>query len=161
MGDYFVMSMRFNKCYASDFGLILKDTNKAINPNDDSIWIKASLYDFGWGKENGFYKDPLPCFDSLFEIALCSSNSEVMYGAAAVILERFADDLLYKCEIFMNDDFRKNEFRKMVDLFNLKSSMNRSSTSGKTYEQIRSDYARWKAVSEMAKKQTKENTEDG
>ena len=93
--------------------------------------------------------------------ALCSSNSEDMYGAAAVILERFADDLLYKCEIFMNDDFRKNEFRKMVDLFNLKSSMNRSSTSGKTYEQIRSDYARWKAVSEMAKKQTKENTEDG
>ncbi len=152
MGNYFVMSMRFNKCNASDFGFILKDKNTAINPNDNSIWIKASLYDFGWGKENGFYKDPLPSFDSLFEIALYSTNSDDMYGAAAVILERFADDLLCKCEIFMNDRFRKNEFRKMVDLFNLKLSLNRCSISGKTYEQIQSDYTRWNTVSEMAMK---------
>ena len=152
MGNYFVMSMRFNKCNASDFGLVLKDTNTAINPKDNSIWIKASLYDFGWGKENGFYKAPLPGFDSLLEIALYSTNSEDMYGAAAVILEKFADDLLYKCEIFMNDRLRKNEFKKMVDLFNLKSSLNRCSIHGKTYAQIHSDYKRWKKVSEIAMK---------
>lgn len=151
MGNYFVMSMRFNKRNPSDFGLILKDTNTAINPNDNSIWIKSSLYDFGWGKENGFYKSPLPGFDLLFEIALYSTNSEDMYGAAAIILERFADDLLCKCEIFMNDRFRKKEFRKMVNLFDLKSPSNRCSISGKTYKQIQSDYTRWKAVSEIAK----------
>ena len=151
MGNYFVMSIRFNKCSASDFGFILKDKNTAINPNDNSIWIKTSLYDFGWGKENGFYKDPLPGFDSLFEIALHSTNSEDMYGAAAVILERFASDLLCKCEIFMNDRFRKNEFRKMVELFDLKLSLNRCSVSGKTYEQIQSDSARWETVSMMAR----------
>ena len=151
MGNYFVMSMRFNKCNASDFGLILKDTNTAINPNDNSTWTKAYLYDFGWGKENGFYKEPLPCFDSLFEIALYSTNSEDMYGAAAIILEKFPDELLYKCEIFMNDRLRKNEFKKMVDLFNLKSSMNKCSVSGKTCAQIQSDYTRWRRVSEVAK----------
>ena len=111
MGNYFVMSMRFNKCNASDFGFILKDKNTAINPNDNSIWIKASLYDFGWGKENGFYKDPLPCFDSLFEIALYSTNSDDMYGAAGTFGREagrslrventgsFGDDAHYRCLI--------------------------------------------------------------
>ena len=152
MGNYFVMSMRFNKCDASDFGLILEDTNTAINPKDNSIWIKAALYDFGWGKENGFYKKPLPDFDVLFDIALYNTNSEDMYGAAAVILEKFPDELLCKCEMFIKDHFRRKEFKKMVDLFNLKLSMNRCSVSGKTYDQIQNDYMRWKMVSEMALK---------
>lgn len=152
MGEYFVMSFRYNKCNASDFGLILKDSNTAINPKDNSIWIKTMLYDFGWGKENGYYKFPLPCFDSLFEIALYSTNIEDVYGSAAVILDKFADNLFYKCELFMNDPKLLNEFKKMVDLFNLKSSVNKCSVYGKTYEQILSDYTRWKVVSEVAKK---------
>lgn len=150
MGNYFVMSMRLNKSSASDFGLILKDTNTAINPKDNSIWVKAALYDFGWGKENGFYKYPLLDFDSLFKIALYSTNSEDIYGAAAVILDKFTDNLLCKCEIFMNDDLRKNEFKKMVGLFHLKSPLNKCSVVGKTHIQIQSDYARWKTVSEKA-----------
>ena len=51
MGNYFVMSMKFNKCDASDFGLGSIDTDTATNPKDNSIWIKAALY-FGeseWG----------------------------------------------------------------------------------------------------------------
>lgn len=150
MGNYFVMSKRLNKCDASDFGLIQKDSNTAINPKDNSIWIKTTLYDFGWGKENGFYKFPLLDFESLFKIALYSSNSDDMYGAAAIILDKFADSLLRKCEIFMNDNSRKNEFKKMVDLFNLKSSLNKCSVSGKTFAQIQSDYTRWEAVSDAA-----------
>ena len=74
MGKYFVMSMRFNKCNASDFGFVSKDSNTAINPKDNSTWIKAALFDFGWGKENGFYKAPLPSFEFLFELALHSTN---------------------------------------------------------------------------------------
>lgn len=112
MGVYFVMSIRFNKCTASDFGLILKDDCIAINPRDNSIWIKTSLYDFGWGKENGFYKKPLPDFDSLFEIALYSTNYEDMYGAAAIILEKFTDCLLGKCELFMGDFSKKMNSKK-------------------------------------------------
>ena len=40
----------------------------------------------------------------------------------------------------------------MVNLFNLKLSLNRCSVIGKTYEQIQSEYARWKTVAEMAMK---------
>lgn len=152
MGNYFVMSMRFNKCNASDFGFVSNNSNTAINPKDNSIWIKAALYDFGWGKENGFYKSPLPSFDNLFELALYSTNRDDMYGAASIILEKFADELLCQCEKFMNDYSKKKEFKKMVKLFKLKFPTNRSSVVQKTYEQIQSDYARWKKISEMASK---------
>lgn len=152
MGNYFVMSMRFNKSNACDFGFISNDTNTAINPNDNSTWIKAALYDFGWGKENGFYKAPLPSFDTLFELTLYSTNRDDMYGAAAIILEKFADELLRQCEVFANDRFRKKEFKKLVELFKLKLPINRCSVVLKTYEQIQNDYARWKKISEIAKK---------
>lgn len=150
MGNYFVMSMRFNKCTASDFGLVSKNSNMAINPKDKSIWIKTALYDFGWGKENGFYKSPLPNFDKLFELVLYSTNREDMYGAAAIILDTFADELLCRCEKYMNDYSKKKEFKKMVELFKLKFPINRCSVVQKTYEQVQSDYARWKKISETA-----------
>ena len=152
MGNYFVMSMRFNMSNASDFGLISNGPNTAINPNDNSTWIKAALYDFGWGKENGFYKTPLPNFDSLFELALYSKNRDFMYGAAAIILEKFSDELLCQCEILVNDRFRKKEFKKLVELFKLKLPINRCSVVQKTNEQIQNDYDRWKKISEIAKK---------
>lgn len=152
MGKYFVMSIRFNKCIASDFGLISKNENIAINPIDNSIWIKTKLYDFGWGKENGFYKIPLPNFNTLLELALYSTNEEDMYGAAAVILENYADELLYKCEMLMNNRFREKEFRKLVELFKLKVPINRCSIVQKTYIQIQNDYLRWKKVSDFANK---------
>ena len=152
MGEYFVMSTRFNKCAASDFGLISKDANTAINPHDNSIWIKCVLFDFGWGKEHGFYKKPLPCFDKLIEIILYSTNAEDIYGSAAVILEKFPDQLLCKCETLMKNSFYEIEFKKMVEVFNLKASINRSFVLGKTYEQIQSDHTRWKTVAEMAMK---------
>ena len=152
MGNYFVMSTRFNKSKASDFGLISKDANTAINPNDNSIWIRTALYDFGWGKENGFYKSPLPNFDILLELALNSKSRDDMYGAAAMILENFADELLCQCETLINDRSRKKEFKRLVELFKLKSATNRCSVVRKTYEQVKSDYCRWKKISDIAKK---------
>lgn len=118
MGNYFVMSMRFNKCSASDFGFISNGTNTAMNPNDNSIWIKVALYDFGWGKENGFYKAPLPSFDTLFELALYSTDRDDMYGAAAIILENFADELLCRCEMLVNDRFRKKSLKSWWSYLN-------------------------------------------
>lgn len=152
LGDYFVMSMKFDKCDASDFGLVSNNSNTAIDPKDNSIWIKASLYDFGWGKENGFYKTPLPSFDILFELALHSTNKDDRYGAAAVILEKFPDELLSKCELFMNDCSREKEFKKLVELFDLRLPINRCFVVQKTYSQIENDCARWRKVSETAKK---------
>ncbi len=152
MGDYFVMSTRFNKSNASDFGFISKSENLAINPKDNSTWIKVVLYDFGWGKENGFYKFPLPNFDVLFELVLYSENRDDKYGAAAIILEKFPEELLYQCERLAKDPYRKKEFKELVELFKLNISTNRCSVAQKTNEQIQNDYMRWKRISEIAKK---------
>ncbi len=150
MGNYFFMSTRFNKCDAADFGLLSIDPNTAINPADNSIWKKTTLYDFGWGKENGFYKVPLPCFNTLFELVLYSTNRDDIYGAATIILENFPDSLLCQCEIFANDYSKKQEFKKMVELFGLKFPINRCSVVQKKYEQIQSDYLRWKRIADIA-----------
>lgn len=150
MGKYFVMSMRFNKCNASDFGFVSKDSNTAINPKDNSTWIKAALFDFGWGKENGFYKAPLPSFEFLFELALHSTNRDDMYGAASVILDKYADKLLCQCEVLMNDYLRKRDFKKLVELFNLRTPINRCSIDNKTCDQIQDDSTRWMKVSDIA-----------
>ncbi len=152
MGCYFVMSMRFNKCTAYDFGLLPKDTDTAIDPDENSIWKKTSLYDFGWGKENGFYKFPLPGFDTLFELALYSNDEEDTYGAASVILDKYADELLCKCESFMNDSCKVKEFKRMAKVFKLNIPINRCSAGEKTFEQVQNDYTRWEKVSGMAEK---------
>ncbi|MGN0526222.1 MAG: hypothetical protein ACI4IF_02195 [Acutalibacteraceae bacterium] len=146
------MSKRFDKSVASDFGFVSIDNNMALNPNDNSIWVKTALYDFGWGKESGFYKSPLPDFDTLFELALYSTDKDDVYGAAAIILEKFADDLLCRCETIMNESSRKKEFKRLVVLFNLELPQNRCSVVNKTYEQIQSDYTKWKKISEIAQK---------
>ena len=111
MGKYFVMSKRFNKQYAKDFGLISNGNNTALDPTDGSLWTKTNLYDFGWEKENGYYKEPLPDFLSLFEITLCSNNDDDTYGAAAIILEKYPDELLIKCEQLMLDKKHKWTFK--------------------------------------------------
>ena len=151
MGDYFVMSKRFNKTTASDFGFIYNDECTAINPKDKSVWRKHPLYDLGWGRENGFYKEPLPGFDGLIHLVLHSANYEDVYGAAAIILEKYTDNLLLICEKLANDCLSQSEFVKLVEPFDLTSSMNRSSICGKTYAQIQDDYKRWERISKLAR----------
>ncbi len=152
MGKYFVMSKRFNKHNAEDFGLKPIDTKTAFNPTDDSYWIKTDLYDFGWGKENGYYKEPLPDFLSLFDITLHSKNWDDVFGAAAVILKLYPDELLVKCEELMIDKKHKRDFQKIAEIFKLKDITNRSSVINKTFFQIQNDYERWYKVSCMANK---------
>ena len=146
------MSVRLNRAGAHDFGLIQKDADTAIDPNDNSVWVKTELYDFGWGKENGFYKTPLPGFDMLLELALHSEDRDDMYGAAAVILKNYADELLGQCEAMMDDPLRKKEFRRSAEVFRLEEPLNRCSVAQKTSEQIKSDHTRWKKIAQAAGK---------
>lgn len=152
MGKYFVMSRRFDKRSASDFGLVQKNENVAISLSDDSTWIKAELYDFGWGSEYGFCKLPLPSFSTLFELVLHSDDLDDMYGAASVILSKYPDMLLEKCEKIFNHRAKKEETERLVSIFNLEIPINRSPTDHKTIQQINEDFARWEALSELAKK---------
>lgn len=149
MGKYFMMSMHFNKKSAQDFGLIRTENDLAINPNDNTLWKKSSLYDFGWGKENGYYKLPALNFSQLLYIALQSNCDEDRYGAVAMILDVFPQDLLEYCESIMNTQAQLPKLKKIVKLFSLKVPINRCSILQKSYEQIEEEYKRWKKISDF------------
>ena len=148
MGIYFMMSFHFDKSKASDFGLIEKNENTAIDPRDNSIWEKCALYDFGWGAETGFCKQPIPEFDYLINLSLDSTDRDDKYGAAAVILKKYPNKLLNWCE----KHYGKNDFKNAVDIYNLKNPINRCASKGQSREQIKSDYTRWLKIAREAGK---------
>lgn len=152
MGKYFLMSKKFDKNTAEDFGLISKADGIAIKIEDDSQWKKVNLYDFGWGKENGFCKLPPPTFDELFDLCLYSDDEEDKYGAAALILDSFPAQLLDKCETALSNPENGQLQYDLIVLFNLKNPVNRCPIIGKTTEEIAGDAARWDAVSVDARR---------
>lgn len=149
MGVYFLMSKKFDKQSPEDFGLISTDQKDiATNPEDGSLWKKCCLYDFGWGRENGFYKLPLPEFDDLMSIVLDSMYDEDMYGAAAVILDMYAMQLLSISERLILGCGDLKKLRKFIIVFRLYEPTNKSPTIGKTTEQISENYKRWRAIAQ-------------
>ena len=152
MGNYFLMSTRFNKQEASDFGLLqTEESDLAINPADHSIWRKCALYDYGWGRENGYYKTPILAYDGLLELVLFSRHEDDVYGAAAIILDEYPNELLETCESMSSCHKRTSEFKKISSVFRLHLGINYSPIIGKTLEEIEKDACRWKAISTAAK----------
>lgn len=151
MAKYFLMSKRFNKKTAEDFGLIRIDNQLARLPNDGSLWEKTILYDFGWGEENGYYKIPLPSFEHLMNIILSSDDEEDVFGSAAIVLKNEPEKLLIWLENNLFDKKYRNSYQMLVKLFRLDNPLNRSSTIGKDIAEVNSDYLRWKSIAERIK----------
>ena len=153
MGKHFLMSFRFNKQSPEDFGLIQSgNENVFLKPDDGSQWKAKPLYDYGWGKENGYYKTPLPNFESLVNIILQTENEDDKYGAAAVILDDFCTELLNKCfEIF---ELEKSplEYCDFFKVLHLDWPINRNPAEGKRFNTVTEDFERWKQVSIKVKK---------
>ena len=147
MGNYFLMSMRFNKRLPEDFGLSSSENSDIfIRQNDNSQWKSRQLYDYGWGKENGFYKIPAPDFNGLVNIILQSKSDDDKYGAAAVILDDHTNELLEKCfEIFENEKKLK-KYSEFFKILKLQNPINRSSTMGKHYSLISENFEKWKTI---------------
>jgi len=146
MGRFFRMSNRFNKSKPCDFGLVeMQKDSCAVDPEDGSQWLPCSLFDFGWGEENGFYKVPLPKYRELLKIVLESEDYDDVYGAAAIILEKYPDDLLSSCEELFSSEHSDIKF-KLTSIFQLQLCINRSKIQGKTYREILDDTNRWHAI---------------
>lgn len=152
MGNYFFMSFRFNKNSPEDFGLIKSDNSSLYeNPNDGSLWVQRSLYDYGWGKENGFCKIPTPGFEELVDIILTSKNEEDKHGAAAIILEDFCSELLDKSIAIFEDRKNTKKYCGFFKILHLDLPINRSPVIGKHFNEVSEDFEKWKQISVKVK----------
>lgn len=153
MGKYFRMSYHFNKLALGDYGLVkAEDDTYAICPVDDSRWVPCSLYDFGWGCENGFYRVPLLNCEELFQLVLESEDNDDLYGAAAILMEKYPDKLLEYCEEVFTAPVHEGKAKRVADIFQLQLCINRSSNFGKKYEEITNDSDRWYSLGKKARK---------
>jgi len=148
MGQYFLISQHFDKTTAKDFGLSEQSETFAVCENDGSVWQKAELYDFGWGKECGYIKLPIPNKHLLFDIVLHSTSDDDVYGAATLIAEDYSDALLVLCEKLLQKNADTVILQRLTEIFHLDSPINRSDTFGKELSQIQNDFERWKAVAQ-------------
>ena len=69
----------------------------------------------------------------------------------AEVAEKYAEDLLIQTEKIMINPSCRNDFLRLIRLFNLDYPINRSSIMNKSNAQIENDFLRWKAVSKSAK----------
>ncbi len=151
--QYFLTSFRFDKTTAADFGLLpsAEQADLFIRTSDGSVWKKKKLYDFGWGNEVGFVKQPELDFEGLWFLLLNSGIQENEYGAASELLEQYPEELLTRVEQLLTGNKGGGLEPKQTRAFRilkLELPLNRSKTIGKSSEQISRDFDRWRAVSE-------------
>ena len=148
---YFLMSMRFNKQSPSDFGLKY-DNGKYISLKDGSEWVQCQLYDYGWGKENGYYKKPLGSFEKLMELVFDFTDEEDSYGAASIIEDIYPNELKkYLLELMLHQPSRKMKNR-LCNLFKLNFPTNRTFNENYSFEENEIEYQEWKKISDFYSK---------
>jgi hypothetical protein len=149
----FMMSKRFNKSLPEDFGLTYTaNPSEFLRVSDCSKWIKRELYDLGWGRENGFYRLPLPSFEELVSIVMSSEDEENVYGAASIILDDFTNELLLFCRKILENKSVNKEHIRFYSVLILDKPINRSSTVGKNFSSVMKDYELWADISRQVEK---------
>jgi hypothetical protein len=152
VGIYFLMSHRGNKNTPEDFGLLAGgNPATAIHPANGSVWTRHPLYDFGWGRETGYYRTPLPGYKKLLELVLSGNDREDRYGAAAMILEQHPEELLETCRLLVFSQGGEGEQRLLAEIFHLERGNNYCPVVGKTYAEILETSNQWLQIAEVAK----------
>ena len=148
---YFLMSMKFNKQSPSDFGLEIVN-GKFVSSKDGSEWVQCQLYDYGWGKENGYYKKPLGSFEELIKIVLDFIDEEDSYGAASIIEDIYPNELKqFLLDLMHHQPSSKIKIR-LCSLFKLNFSINRTFNKDYSFENNEIEYQEWKKIGEFYSK---------
>jgi len=146
-----MMSKKFNKTLCSDFNLYEKN-GKYFSNYDESEWIPCFLYDFGWGRENGFYKVPLGDFYDLIKIVLDKNDEEDSYAASSIIVDKYS----YEFKLFLLDIIQTNrqnvDYERLNVIFKLDVPINRTIKDGMDLKSIEKEYSDWELISRYFKK---------
>jgi|WetSurMetagenome_2_1015567.scaffolds.fasta_scaffold220684_1 hypothetical protein len=150
--SYFISGVHFKK-EPKELGLVAQPQgdNLFVRQSDQSIWKKTTLFDYGWGDEVGFVRQPELSFDELWYLLFNSELQDNVYGAAAKILKDFPDQMLAKVEELLNQNTASivtPGVKEKLLVLTLDRPVNRSSIIGKSYQQIQDDFGRWKLISQ-------------
>ena len=147
---YFMMSNRFDKKSYTDFNL--HKINDKYYDQINCEWVPCKLYDFGWGRENGFYKAPLGDFSRLISIVLDKSDKEDSYAAASIINDMYALELkAYLLDLINNYD-KSVDYKSLKNIFNLDIPLNRTLKNNMDLRLIENEYNDWKNISDFFKR---------
>lgn len=146
----FMMSKKFNKISCSDFNLYEKN-GKYYSKYDESEWTPCLLYDFGWGKENGFYRVPLGDFSELIGIVLSRSDEEDSYAAASIIIDNYASELKSFLLDTISTDSKNVDYGRLNLIFKLEVPLNRTLDDRMDLASIEKEYSDWKYISQYFK----------
>ena len=181
--DYkaFMMSCHFSPRTLQQFGL--NETDKEglyFSEDTDSYWVARYLYDLGWGNEIGYVRQPELNFSELIYLMLLQpalekgsflrplTNSQRkknriiqdnIFGAAAVIMEDYSDELVGFLEESVKNGFLRSssihnaQYPLGVFSFSTAKSLERgwavgSTTGYKSYEEILNENETWRRISQ-------------
>ena len=147
LGEQFRMGRRMYPSEPELFRLAYDHTVDIFRDMDDgSYWQSSLLFDFGWGKEPGYYKLFLPSISGLVELLLTAKAEDDYYGAASVLLDEFAEEALPLLEAALQDSERYPRAAQRMKAVGLGLVVNRSEVKGKSAQHIQMDFERWQAI---------------
>lgn len=174
MKRYFYITIHFFPDYEGKIFLKQQD-GLYINAETGELYRKRLLYDFGWGQKNGFELMPQLSFDELIQLVekpmvlpqkkfwqkytkeemrqadIWRSN---LYGAVAVIMQDYTDELVEFLSTKVDTDYFSNSsIRDNFKCFSFSSKKAREEgeiPGGvliRSYEDILRDYPQWEQIS--------------
>ena len=139
-----------NRTEPKDFRLVYDNALGLYrDQTDGSLWQNWELFDFGWGREPGYCKLPLPSTAEMLELLLNASIEDDYYGAASILLEERAEEALPGLEAALQNAATSQRAAQRYNEVGLRQAVNRSEIKGKSADNVQVDFERWQALSAM------------
>jgi hypothetical protein len=147
MCEHFIIDRMHAGKTPADFGLApSSESDIFVRSEDGSSWKYIPLFLEDILQGSGYCRIPIPSFDELIIIVLRADNYDDSYGAAMLLLNDHADQLLERC-LEMFDSYKPEQYYDFFQTLQLNRPGNRSPTAGKKYVQIAEDHRKWDTIS--------------
>ena len=156
---YFIQTTRFIPIDYKQYGFKVIDDNTILLEKDGSIWKSAKLYDLGWGRENGFYRTPMPKKEELFfmvfpkEIKNDFEERFNYWGSISIMLDEYCDFLLEKIsnELIVNKKNFIDKYENALLYINAELNVSDNLIDRLADKKLASNCKKWKQLNEEFK----------
>lgn len=156
---YFIQTTRFVPIDFKKYGFKVIDGNTILLEKDGSIWKSTKLYDLGWGRENGFYRIPMPKKEELFSMAFPNEIKNDFeerfnyWGSISIMLDEYCDFLLEKIsnELIVNKNGFVDKYANELLYINSELNVSDNLIDRLANKKLASNCKKWKQLNEEFK----------